>query len=218
MAQASMHRLTESGVRPIGTWSRPGEVARAARIGPIGGASPALPSASGRRAAGTCRGWCEAYVVLDMRVRAAHILSMHVRGAEARAEIDWWFADLDAISLALYDLHERAVDPDVRAWIRRGSALVAYVSAAYVWCGDLAVDLSDLFGDLHRGTWRLRVRRAAFIDESSAYVATFLEPLFCDLRALCGADSVADDPLAGISRSAQLLQSAIVEMDWALRR
>lgn len=184
---------------------------------PAGAPSAALQDVDATNAARVCRRWTEAYVALDSRVRAAQILSMGVSGSQSSAQLDWWLADLDAVREALYELHVCVVDARLRPWICPRSALVAYLNAAYVWCGDVVSDVLELVREFNRGTWRWHDGRAAFIEESSDYIERFLDPLFGDLALICRATPTPQGAaLDLVLRSAERLQAAILTLNWSL--
>jgi len=157
--------------------------------------------------------WGEADHALDVHMDALRGWRLDLRATAARVCLDWCIAGLEDVSDRLRQL--RAVVTDARASRRigRSSLLVVYLGYAYVWTGDVLPDVQALVDELEGGPPASSVRE---IDDSSAYIALFLEPLHRKIQA-CRPEldphSWLHEALAETAR----LQTAIVALDWGLR-
>jgi hypothetical protein len=156
--------------------------------------------------------WRDALAALDARIREFQQWSANTP-ASSRVELDWCIACLADVRSALYQLQACIVDWHLPLSSRR-SAVVSYLSEAYVWCGDVHEDVQALVDRLRGGS---RGRDATIARDSSAYIDDFLEPLF---HQICeGAHRAArpQPPFSALLLLAERLHVAIVSLDWTLR-
>jgi hypothetical protein len=159
------------------------------------------------------RQWAAASEILGMRIAEVRSLWMDVRKLDSSVA-DWWIDDLDGVNQALDELRARALHAPAHMIDGPRAPLAAYLTAAYVWCGDIARDVNDSIRARQRGAERRRIERTSFIADSDAYIACFLEPFFRRSNEACSGDAPA---LATLRASAESLQSGIASLHWALR-
>jgi hypothetical protein len=137
--------------------------------------------------------------------------SKDVPDESSRLELDWCVACLADIRSALYGLQVCVVDQHLPL-SPSGPAIASYLSEAYVWCGEILDDVQALVQELGGGS----VRDFSLAEDSSAYIADFLSPLF---EAMCESSRAAADegPMRALLPLAERLHVAIVSLDWVLR-
>jgi hypothetical protein len=155
----------------------------------------------------------DAFIVLDARIRVLHLWSTGMREMSSGPELDWCVACLADVRSALYQLHVSVVDQHLPL-TAHGPAIVAYLSEAYVWSGDVLEDVQAVVQQLRHGT---AVRALPFADDSSAYIDEFLEPLFREMCASCRDIAVGQSSTRALLPLAERLHVAIVSLNWVLQ-
>ena len=155
----------------------------------------------------------DAFIVLDARIRMLHLWSTGMREMSSSPELDWCVACLADVRSALYQLHVSVVDQHLPL-TPHGPAIVAYLSEAYVWSGDVLEDVQTLVEQLRHGA---PVRALPFADDSSAYIDEFLEPLFREMCASCRDIAVGPSSTRALLPLAERLHVAIVSLNWVLQ-
>jgi hypothetical protein len=140
--------------------------------------------------------------------------STDVRETSSRMELDWCIACLADVRSTLYQLHVRVVDGYIPLAPHGPPPIVAYVSEAYVWCGDVLEDIQALVQDLRGGS---AARASSIAEDSSAYIDEFLEPLFQEVCEGCQGPASDEPPVRPLLPLVERLHVAIVSLDWVLR-
>ena len=181
-------------------------------------AQPTLQESTGERDAVldlvACRHWCdEEYDALESRIYALQTRLTGPRGATVRAFDSECVAGLVAVLDALHGLNAIIVNKSLRPWIATQSPLMAYLSAAYVWCDRVVRDLQELSGFRGSASWEEQRRRV--FGSASAYITESVEPLFRQVNELCGSCWIGH-PLQRVRPSVERLQSELVSLSWEL--
>ena len=155
--------------------------------------------------------WNASSAIVAARIHEARQFLADARRRDSSAETDLWTDDLEGVRSALDDLRAYAVDAPIHLLDGPHSPLAAYLTAAFVWCGDSARDVKDSIRGRQLGTERRRKERTSFAADSDAYVACFLEPFFRTLSAACAKESRAGEL---VRASAERLQARIVALNW----
>jgi len=157
--------------------------------------------------------WCtDEYDALDARL-CDLLIVMRSADAEARAYDRECLATLGSVRDALHALNLVVLGTDLEASAGTASSLMAYLSAAYAWCGDVVDDLHALAE--HGSSKSREERRCEIAGSATAYVADFIEPLFGRLNEPNGPLSVGH-PLHRIRAQVERLESEIVSLSWEL--
>jgi hypothetical protein len=155
----------------------------------------------------------ELYDALEVRVLALQGVIDGAGGTVPEAYESEALAGLRGVLGALRDLNPVFDDKGLWSWVAAKSPVMAYVSASYVWSGDVASDLRQLSERPAGATWEQYRRSAA--DSAGAYIAEFLEPLFRQLNDLWGSPGIGH-PLQRVRAPVERLQSEIVSLGWEL--
>jgi hypothetical protein len=157
--------------------------------------------------------WGEAFVLLDVRIQMIKLWSKDVRDLGSRVRLDWCIACLEDVRQALTDLHIRVVAGRLRQQNPREAPVVAYLSEAYVWCGDALADVHSFVEKLRHVS---EVGQPDLVDDCSAYIDDFLGPL---LRRVGDSSRAAPSStsLRQLLPLAKQLHVAIVSLNRALR-
>jgi hypothetical protein len=155
----------------------------------------------------------EEFIALDTRIRMLHLWSTGVRELSSSVKLDWCIACLADVRSALFQLH-LGVTGEHLPLAPHGPAIVAYLSEAYVWCGDVLDDVRAVVEQLRGGAPR---RLPAIADDSSAYIEEFLGPLFLEMCASCREPPADSASTRAFLPLAERLQVAIVSLNWVLR-
>jgi DNA-binding response OmpR family regulator len=162
----------------------------------------------------TRRRWSsEAFIALEAQIHLLQSAAAGVHRAHERAFHNECLASFRLIRDALHDLNVIIADKDIAPWLDGSSPLRGYLSAAYVWCGDVLHSLNELAGREHTLPWRAAKREAA--DSAADYITEFLDPLFRALNELCGS-SWAGHALQRVRPPIERIQSEVVSLSWAL--
>ena len=186
------------------------------QLGAIGGQEAPFPlltlhTLPGAPCAGTH--WCVSeYDALETRIYALEAVMRH-SPLEVRAYDRECLATLDGVRDALRELNLVLLGTDLEAWVGTESHMMAYLSATYVWCGDVVDDLEQLAEHGASGSWEDQTRAVA--ESATAYVTEFLAPLFRRLHEPNGS-LCASGPLHDVGVHIDRLQSEIVSLSWEL--
>ncbi len=159
------------------------------------------------------RQWNVASEILGQRVDEMRCSLADPLCRDPSAQSDWWVEDLEGVRQALEELRALAAAAPAQLTETRRSPLAAYLTAAFVWCGDIAHDVVDSIRVRRIGVERRRVERTTFVGDSEAYITCFLDPFFRTLNEACAKDPFSGPP---IRAAAERLQSRIVAFHWTL--
>jgi hypothetical protein len=157
--------------------------------------------------------WDDSFILFDARIRRLHLWATGVRELSSSLELDWCIACLADVRSALYQLHV-AVLEEHPASVPHDAPIVAYLSEAYVWCGDVLDDVQALVQKVRGDP---SVRGEALGDDSSAYIDEFLTPLFRQICDSGGGMAPGGRPPRAYLPLAERLHAAIVSLNWVLR-
>ena len=150
----------------------------------------------------------------EARIRAVDtVMGGTRRNAAVEAYDGECLAGLGAVRDALVDLNTVIAKGDLEPWLTTASPLMAYISSAYVWAGDVASDLLELAEHPGSSSWEYLRRDLA--TSAADYITEFLEPLFRQLNELCGSHWI-DHALQRLRPLVERLQSEIVSLSWEL--
>jgi hypothetical protein len=166
-----------------------------------------------RRRASTPGTRDDSFILFDARMRALHLWATGVRELSSNLELDWCIACLADVRSALYQLHVSAANERM-APSPTASPVVAYLSAAYVWCGDVLDNVEALVRTLSGAP---SVLDAGLAQESSAYIDEFLAPLFRRTCESVRGATTAPPPERALVPLAERLHVAIVSLNWVLQ-
>ena len=162
----------------------------------------------------TALGSCDdAFIRFDGRMRALHLWATGVRELSSTLQLDWCIACLADVRSALYQLHVAASNERLAA-SSVGPPVVAYLSEAYVWCGDVLDDVEALVQELSGAP---SVRETGLAEDSSAYIDEFLAPLFRRMCKSVREATVTPLPERSLLPLAERLHVAIVCLNWVLQ-
>jgi len=160
--------------------------------------------------------WAEADLILDAHIAALHMWTRDVTGVAPRSRVDWCVASLQEIQDCLSRLSAIVMDVHASGLGRAESPLAQFVTEGYVWTGDVMQDVLALVRELRGvddGPERT-LRRS--IEEESAYVTDFLDPLYRELVGL-RSELKVDPILRHVLPLADSLRAAITGLEEVLR-
>jgi hypothetical protein len=160
--------------------------------------------------------WAEADLMLDAHIAALHMWTRDVTGVAPRSRVDWCVASLQEIQDCLSRLSAVVMGAHASGLGRAESPLVQYVTEAYVWTGDVMQDVLALVRELRSVDGGPAKKRGRSIEEESAYVTDFLDPLYRELVGL-RSELEVDPVLRQVLPLAAGFRAAIVGLEEVLR-
>jgi hypothetical protein len=161
--------------------------------------------------------WAEAGVTLGAHIAALRMWTRDVSAVAPRSRLDWCVAGLEEIQDCLSQLSAIIMDAHAPALVHAGSPLVRYVTESYVWAGDVMQDVLALVQELRAAAGSAATQGGRPLDDESAYVRDFLDPLYEEIQGL-RSEIAADPVLCQALPLAASLRGTILSLDGALRR
>ena len=162
-----------------------------------------------------CRHWCsEEYEAIETRIRALQEVTLGATNPAVSAYYEECVAGLADVRNAMRDVNLVLLEKGLEPWVATQSPLMAYLSSAFVWCGDVIADLQEL-AEHHGNTSSWDAQRRDVAESAKSYIVEFLEPLYRGLNQLCGS-SWPGHPLQRVRPPVERLESQIVSLSWEL--
>lgn len=155
--------------------------------------------------------WGEPYVTIDAQLRAVELLTMRAQDAVARDYVERRVARVGGVRDALYDLHRGVAQVHLELHRAAHAPLLAYLDATHEWCREALEGLRRQASH-SRDVIVAEARRLA--EQSAAFVAECLEPLYRELVAACRVWGASDGEVEAIQLRAAEAHREIVRFRW----